>query len=147
MQALFRIPVVIVLLALVAPLTLRAADDDETPLGEQMEKMKTEMKALRSALEAPAESARNKYVKMAESFHAAAEAAKKFEPEKTKTLPEAERAQFVTDYHKAMDKLIKLSGDLKKDLAAGQWDEARKHLKALSQAQKAGHKEFRIHKD
>lgn len=147
MQTLFRIPFVAVLLALVVPMTLCAAEKAETPLGEQMEKMKIEMKALRSALEAPSESAKDKYVKMAANFHAATVAAKKFDPEKTKTLPEAERAQFVADYHKGMDKLIKLSEDLKKELAAGQWDEARQQLKALSQAQKSGHKEFRIHKD
>jgi soluble cytochrome b562 len=128
-------------------MVLRAADEPETPLGEQMEKMKTEMKALRTALEAPNEARKDQYVKRAQNFHAAAVAARKFDPDKTKTLPEAERAGFVASYHKAMDKLIKNSKELENMLAAGNWEAANRQLKEMGREQKAGHKEFRVEKD
>ncbi len=139
----FRIPLVAMALTLAASLCLRA----DTPLGEQMDKMKDSMKALGKALESPVDANKGQYTNLAGDFVTAATAAKKLDPEKTDTLPEADRAKFLAEYHKSMDKLISHAEKLKKHLAAGHWDNARKEIKLLGDARKAGHKEFRLHKD
>lgn len=147
MSTLFRLTFLAVLLTFAMPQSLRAAGKEETPLGEQMDKMKRDFKGLRKALEAPVDADKAKYVKLAANFRAAAEASKKFDPAKTETLPKAQQAAFVAEYHQAMDKLIKLSGELEKQLAAGQWDNAGKQLKLIGKAQREGHKQFRVEKD
>lgn len=139
----FFTPLAVCLLAAIAPLSLRA----DTPLEEQMDKMKRAFRGLRTALEAPVEADKEKYAGMAEDLRAAADSAKQYEPEKTETVPQAKRAAFLEDYRQSMDKLVAQIDELKKQLAAGQWDAAQKQIKLINQSQRQGHKEFRVEKD
>lgn len=143
MTSSFRIPSVAVAITLVASLCMGA----DTQLGDEMDKMKDAVKALGKALESPSDANKAQYASLAGDFIAAATAAKKLEPEKTGTLPEADREKFLAEYHEGIDKLIGQAEKLKKQLAAGQWDEAGKELKLMGDTRKAGHKEFRLHKD
>ena len=139
----FRIPLIAIALTLAAPLCLRA----DTPLGEKMDVMGKAMKALGTALKSPVDASKDKYIRLADDFHAAAVAARKLEPEKTTHIPEADRAKFLAEYHKGMDHLISETDKLKAELAAGKWDAARKQLQLMGDTRKAGHKEFRLKKN
>lgn len=140
----FRIPLVAMAITLSASFCMGG---DTTPLGKEMDKMKDAMKALGKALESPSDANKAQYVSLAGDFITAATAAKKLEPEKTGTLPEADREKFLAEYHKGMDKLIGQAEKLKEQLAAGHWDKAGRELKQMGNTRKAGHKEFRLHKD
>lgn len=127
----------LVLCSLAAP--LRA----ETPLGTQMDNMKGAFRNIKSAMEAPVDTDKDKYAAFADELKAAALKAKEFDPVKLAAVPENERVQFLTDYRESMDKLIALIDQLKTQLAAGDWDAARAQIGLINRAQGDGHEKFR----
>lgn len=135
----FHSVILLVLVLGVAPFHLRA----ETPLGEQMDTMKGALRPLKAALQSPTDADKATYTGYADTLIAAATKAKDFQPEKTATLPEADRAQFLADYQKSMDALIALLTQLKSQLAAGDWDAARAQMRSIFDAQADGHDKFR----
>lgn len=139
MSYFFRSVMLVVLVLGVAPFHLRA----ETPLGEQMDTMKGALRPLKAALQSPTDADKAVYTGYADTLIAAATKAKDFQPEKTATLPEADRAQFLADYQKSIDALIALLTQLKSQLAAGDWDAARAQMRNIYDAQADGHDKFR----
>ncbi|MFM1942609.1 MAG: hypothetical protein RI897_1591 [Verrucomicrobiota bacterium] len=136
----FRSLILVVLVLGVAPLHLRA----ETPLGKQMDTMKGALRPLKAALRSPTDADKAVYTGYADKLIAAATKAKDFQPEKTATLPEADRAQFLADYQKSLDGLIAMLKQLKSQLAAGDWDAARAQMRKIFDAQADGHDKFRV---
>lgn len=139
MKSSFHTLFVSALLVLTALSLVRA----DTPLEEKMDEMKVAFRGLRTALEAPVDTDREKYVALADELRAASVAAKEYEPSKTRSVPEDKRAEFLAGYRQSMDDLVALVDQLKTQLAAGQWDAAREQIKLIGQAQRDGHKEFR----
>lgn len=126
-----------------APHALRA----DTPLEEEMDKMKYAFRGLRAALEAPADAEKDEYVALADNLRAAAIASKNLEPRKTRSIPEDKRAEFLAGYRQSMDDLTGLADALKTKLAAADWNGAREQITLINQAQRDGHKEFRSEDD
>jgi len=143
MNRLIRLPLLAVLLACTAPAGLRA----DSPLEEKMDEMKVAFRGLRSALQEPIDSDRDKYVALAEDLRKASAAAKEYEPEKTSDIPQDKRAAFLEGYRQSIDDLVGLIDELKKQLAAGDWEAAREQVNLINQAQRDGHKEFRSQED
>jgi len=115
----------------------------ETPLEEQMDAMKAAFRSIKSALEAPVDADKDKYVASAEELKSAAVKAKEFDPKKLGEIPEGDRAQFLTDYRQSIDQLVALIDQLKTQLAAGDWDAARAQMRLINRAQGEGHEKFR----
>ena len=112
-----------------------------------MDKMKYAFRGLRTAMEAPVDADKDKYVALADKLRAASVASKEHEPEKTREIPDDKRAEFLAGYRQSMDDLIALIDQLKTQLAAGDWDAARKQIQLINQSQRDGHKEFRSEHD
>ena len=143
MKSPLRHPLLIVLSILTCAATLRA----DSPLESQMDKMKYAFRGLRTALEAPVDSDRDKYVALVDKLREASVKSKDLEPEKTETIPDDKRAEFLEGYRQSMDDLIALIDQLKGQLAAGDWDAARGQIDLINQSQRDGHKEFRTEDD
>ena len=131
------------LLIVLAVLSVSAPLRAETPLGEQMDAMKAAFRSIKTALEAPVDADKDKYVASADDLKSAAIKAKEFNPEGLSEIPENEREQFLADYHKSIDKLVVLIDQLRTQLAAGDWDAARAQIRLISRAQGDGHEKFR----
>jgi soluble cytochrome b562 len=108
-----------------------------------MDAMRDAFRNIKAALQAPSDADKQKYGGYVDTLIAAATQAKNFEPEKTSTLPEADRAQFLADYRQSMDALIALFEQLKSQLSAGDWDGARAQMRLIGDAQADGHEKFR----
>lgn len=119
----------------------------DSPLESKMDKMRRAFRELRTAMEAPVDADKDKYVAMADQLRAASVAAKEYEPGKTSEIPQDKRAAFLAGYRQSMDDLIALIDQLKTKLAAADWDGARDQIKLVNQAQRDGHKEFRSEHD
>lgn len=132
------------LVAAAAP-SLRADREPETPLGEQMDVISKSFRALRKQIADPAQNENS--LTLVAKLHDAAVEALKFEPAKTKDLPEAERAKFVENYRAGMKQFIATADQLSAALKAGKNDQAKELLGKLNSEQKEGHKEFRKHKE
>lgn len=119
----------------------------DSPLESKMEKMKRAFRGLRTAMEAPVDADKSKYVAMADDLRAASVASKDYEPEKTREIPQDKRAEFLAGYRQSIDDLIVLIDQLKTQLEAGDWNAARTQIKLINQSQRDGHKEFRSEHD
>ncbi len=116
-------------------------DDDQTELGEHMEKMG---RAFRKLGKEVADSTKNEdSLQQVATIHTNAEAALKLQPEKTADLPEDQRAKFVAAYD---DKMKSFIGDVEKleaALKAGKNEEAAALVKTMKKDMDDGHKNFR----
>ena len=115
----------------------------ETPLEEQMDTMKAAFRSIKTAMEAPVDGDKDKYVVFADELRAAAIKAKEFDPKKIGEIPAGDREQFLTDYRQSIDQLVVLIDQLKTQLAAGDWDGVRSQMRLINRAQGAGHERFR----
>ena len=115
----------------------------ESPLGEQMDVMKNAFRSLKTAMEAPVDADKDKYVASADELRSAALKAKEFDPKKLGEIPEGDREQFLADYRQSIDQLVALIDQLKTQLAAGDWDAARAQMRLINRAQADGHEKFR----
>lgn len=136
-------PIRLILAIALAVFAGSAVAHADSPLEAKMEKMKRAFRGLRTALEAPVDADKDKYVSLAEDLRAASVASKEYEPEKTDEIPADKRAEFLAGYRQSMDDLIALIDQLKTQLAAGDWEAARAQVKLINQSQRDGHKEFR----
>lgn len=143
MQIIIRPSRIVILLILAILSNLHA----ETPLETKMDAMKAAFRNLRSGLESPVDSDKEKYLALVEKLHDASVAAKNFDPQKTASIPQDKREEFLRLYRKKMDDLITLIDGLKKQISSGAWDSAREQIKLINQSQKEGHKEFRSEND
>jgi soluble cytochrome b562 len=123
-----------------AALAIPAFAADETPLGEQMEKFSKSLKAIgRAAKEG---NISKELVAKVDDAKAAAQAALKFEPAKTKEIPAAEKEKFLADYKASMEETIKTLDELKAAVESGKADAVSKVMEKLNGQKKEGHKKF-----
>jgi soluble cytochrome b562 len=130
-----------VVCALAAGPGLRSAEP-ETELGGKMEKMGGAFRAIRRQISDSSKNA-DTLAKLA-TLKSNAEASLKFEPAKKAEIPSAEQKKFVADYQAGMKKLIELANKLEAALKANNNEEAAKLCGEMGDAQKKGHKQFKI---
>jgi soluble cytochrome b562 len=123
-----------------AALTLPSIAAEDTPLTEQMEKFNKSLKAIGRAAKEGAVS--KDLVAKVDDAKKAAEESLKFEPEKTKEIPAAEKEKFLADYKAAMQETIKTLDELKAAVESGKADEVGKVMEKLNAQKKEGHKKF-----
>jgi hypothetical protein len=144
-------------LGLAAPWSARAAglaqdrggehveEQEETPLGQAMERMKGAARRLERVLQG--DDAATALALVAD-FQAGVVAAKREVPHRAGTLAGAEQEAFVTDYRATMVKLLRITCDLEQALLEARLDDARRifesELKAL---QKPSHERFQDEDD
>lgn len=119
-----------------------AADSDETELDGKMSAMSGAFKKLRRQIADPAANASS--LELVAKLLRGAEASATLSPEKTATLPEAEREKFVADYAAQMQAFIEEVKKLESALQAGDNTAAAASLKLLGDLQKKGHRTFRL---
>ncbi len=145
-----RVLLISLFCSLFAVCSVRAADhpmkhdDDETELGDHMEKMSSAYKKLNREIADPSKNEDS--LKFLAVIHAQAEAALKLEPAKAADIPADQRPKFVENYQKKMQAFI---GDIEKvqaALKAGNNEQAKQLLATLKQDQREGHKEFQKEK-
>jgi soluble cytochrome b562 len=115
--------------------------EEDTPLAKEMEKVSKALKAINRNLADAAQKDAN--VAKATEAIAANVAAMKYEPAKTKDVPAADKAKFLSGYKASMEEAGKELGALKTALQAGKTDEAKAILDKLNTAKKEGHKKYK----
>ena len=121
-------------------LALSAIAAEDTPLAKEMDKFNKSMKAINRAAKEGTIS--KDLTAKVDDAKAAAEAAVKLEPEKTKDIPAGEKAKFLADYKAAMQETIKTLDELKAAIEAGKTEDVTKSLEKLNSQKKDGHKKF-----
>lgn len=115
-------------------------DDDQTELGEHMEKIG---RAFRKLGKEVADSTKNAdSLQQVATMHKEASAVLDLKPAKTADLPEDQRAKFVAAYQDGIKHLIGDIDKLDAALKAGKNDEAADLVKVLKKDMQDGHKEF-----
>ena len=118
-----------------------AISEEDTPLSKEMDKLNKAIKFVKRNL-ADAAKKDATLEKLADAKGACG-AAVKFEPAKTKEIPEADRAKFVSDFKAGMEEVGKKLDALKAAVETGKTDEARAILDKLDSGKKEGHKKFK----
>jgi hypothetical protein len=116
----------------------------DTPLEEKMDKMKGPFKELAKSLQAPVEADKAKYVQLATKVRDLLKQSRELSPEKTEAIPAEKRAEFLKSYQEQIDKSVSIFDTLIPLLEASNWTEAQKQIDLMKQAQKEGHKSFRV---
>ena len=115
--------------------------EEDTPLTKEMEKLNKAIKAIKRNVADAGQKDAN-LAKLAEA-KAANTAALKFEPAKTKDVPAAEKAKFLSGYKTAMEEAGKSLDALKTALEGGKTDDAKALLEKLDGQKKDGHKKYK----
>lgn len=125
--------------AIALPAFARAEED--TPLGKEMDKIGKTIKAIgRAAKEGKV--TKDMAAKVDEAT-AAATAALKFEPAKTKEVPAEEKAKFLAGYKESVEAMIKGLGELKAAVISEKADDVAKVIEKLNDGKKEGHKKYK----
>ena len=122
-------------------LAVPAFAEEDTPLAKEMEKLSKAIKAVKRNIADPAQKDAN-LAKVAEA-KAANTAGLKYEPAKTKDVPAAEKAKFLSGYKASMEEAGKSLDALKAAIEGGKTDEAKLILEKLDNEKKEGHKKFK----
>jgi cytochrome c556 len=148
-----RVLLLSLICALVTVPGLRAAaagpkdkdDDEQTELGDHMEKLSGAYKRLGREVADPAKNEDS--LKQIAIIREQAEAALKLQPAKTADLPADQREKFVAGFHDKMKSFIDDVNKVEAALKAGKNEEAKQLLGTLKQDQREGHKEYQKKKD
>ena len=123
------------------PAAPKEAKEPDTELGKTMEKLSSAWRKLRKQAADPAANASS--LELIATIKDATEKSLTLQPDKTKDLPEADRAKYVEAYKDKMKefttKLAKLEDAFKANDNAG----AAALIKELGALQREGHKEFK----
>lgn len=115
--------------------------EEDTPLTKEMEKLSKALKAINRNIGDAAQKDAN-IAKVAEAKEANL-AALKYEPAKTKDVPAAEKAKFLSGYKAAMEEVGKQLDALKTALEGGKTEDAKALIEKLNNEKKDGHKKYK----
>jgi soluble cytochrome b562 len=118
-----------------------AKDEEDTPLGKEMEKLSKALKAVNRGLADASQKDAN-LAKIADA-KASCVAALKYEPAKTKEIPAADKAKFVAEFKAGMEDVGKNLDALKAAIEGGKTDDAKALMEKLNGQKKEGHKKFK----
>jgi hypothetical protein len=139
----FALPAAAALL-LAASLPARAQDDQpKTPLAIEMGGISKDVRSLRKIVNDPAQ--KDAALALAKDIEAHATKAKTFDPSKAKTIPAANKDQFIADYKTEMDGFITDIQKLEQDISSGDTAGASAQLDKLQGDKRDGHKKFNGH--
>lgn len=124
---------------LVVPTTHAA--DDQTELGEHMEKIGGAFRKLGRQIKDPAQN--DASIKLVETIHSHAVEAAKLKPDWAKEFQGDKLDKFMADYNEQMKTFVTDIETLETDLKAGKNDAAAADMKKLKGDMDQGHKEFR----
>ncbi len=130
--------------ALVLP-TAAVAEDDQTPLGAQMEIMGDAFKALRRQAGDPAENAST--LQLLNELRGAAIKSLEFKPAYTDAQPAAEQAAFASKFKADMQDFIKIVDEAIAAVQAGDNTRAEELVAAMRNAQRSGHRAYQAPRD
>jgi soluble cytochrome b562 len=116
------------------------ADEKSTPLDDKMKIIAKSGKQLKGQITDPTQ--QQSSIALTQTAENAAKDAKNLVPAKAATVPEADRAKFITDYQAQIDVLIKDFDTISTDLTAGKYDDAQKAFNDLGNIKRDGHKQF-----
>ena len=142
-----KVPIILATIILginLAGFTARA-EEKETELGNKMKVIGKSVKALKTQIADPAK--QQSTIDLLEAAKTAAGDAKNLTPDKTKDVPEADRAKFLTDFQAQIDKLIAEFGKIEDAVRAGNYDDASKFYGELGSIKREGHKKFQADKE
>lgn len=115
----------------------RAAEEEETPLGKQMEAMNDAFKGFRRETDAVKGAAQAR-----EAQQAALKSAMEI-PAMLKAMPEGpEKAKALAEYRKMIGKLFVTLCEVEEAFLNGKIDEVAKIVETLKESKKAGHDKF-----
>jgi soluble cytochrome b562 len=131
------------LLTLAAPAVLRAGEggQEDTPMGEAMDKMNSPFRKLRRQAADPAQNEAS--LALVEKLAKATREAAALLPDKISKLPADKQEAAKTSYAEKMKELLATIDELGVALKAGKNEEAVKILEAIHDQEEAGHREFR----
>ena len=120
--------------------TTAFAAEDDTPLAKEMKSMNKSLRTLKRQVADASKKDDN--VALIAGIKKSLAASMKFEPAKTKEVPAAEKAAYLTKFKQQMTDLGKTYDELEAAIKAGKTDDANKALEKLSQEKEKGHKDF-----
>jgi len=132
------------LCCLIALFSIAQAD---TPLELSMKRTAKAFKQLNLDLKAPVEASKPDYLALVAAMKTEAQKARDLVPQKASALPADQQATMVAAYQKNVDELSAIYDVLSQAIQASQWDAARATMTKILEQEKAGHKEFRNHKN
>lgn len=130
--------------ALVLP-TAAVADDEQTPMGEQMEVIGYAFKALRRQAGDPAANAST--LELLAEIRGAAIKSLEFKPAYTTAQPTAEQAAFASGFKADLQDFIKIVDEAIAAVQAGDNTRAEELVAAMRDAQRAGHRAYKAPRD
>ena len=131
----------LIMTLLAAPLRGRAQEDEKkTPLAQQMSGIAKDFRALRKMINDPSQ--KDAAVKLVKDMEDRATKSKDLEPAKTKTIPPADKDQFLLDYRKQLDGLIADMQKLETAVSAGNSADASALMDTIQGDKRDGHKKF-----
>ena len=113
---------------------------EKTELGDKMKALGKNLKLVKAQIADPAK--QQSTVGLLESAKTNAEAAKKLTPSRTKEVPEADRAKFLSGYQAQIGKLVDDLGKIEAAVKAGKYDDAKKLFADLGTVKREGHEKF-----
>jgi hypothetical protein len=148
----FRLLVVSLVSTLIALPVIRAQDGEmkkgkepTTELTDKMEKLSGAYRKLPKLVADPAQ--KDEALKQVAIIKDSVAAALKLQPDKTKTLPEADRAKFVADYQAKMKEFSASVDKLEAAINAGDSAGATKLLDEMKSERNDDHKQFQKKKE
>jgi soluble cytochrome b562 len=127
--------------SIAVPILCHAQDDEpKTPLAEQMDGIAKDFRSLHKALGDPSQ--QNTAVSLVKDMEAHAAKARDLQPAKTKTIPPANKDQFIADYQKQIDGLIADMQKLEQAVSSGDTAGANALIDKIQGDKRAGHKKF-----
>ncbi len=125
--------------------TVSFAEDDHTPLGEQMEVIGDAFRQLRRQAGDAEQNAST--LELLETIHAAAQHSLDFKPEYTADKPAGEQAHFVESFKEDMHAFIAIVEEAIAAVKAGDNAKAEELVGKMRDTQRSGHKAYRRPKD
>lgn len=137
-----RSNIFILLIALLMPLRLFAAEGKDSPLQSQMDTINRSLRSLNRQYADPAQKASSLELVVAMEKHAAT--ARTLTPPKAEKGTAEEKAKYLDAFHKDLDKLIKEIAALKVAIAADKTDVAKAEIDKIGQLKDSSHKELGV---
>ena len=116
------------------------ADGPKTPLAQQMGGIAKDFRTLRKIVSNPAQ--KEAALQLVKDMEDHATKAKDLDPAKTKTIPPADKDQFLSDYRKQIDGLLADFQKLEAAVSDGKTADATALLDKIGADKRDGHKKF-----
>ena len=132
----------VLLLSLLLPLKVFAAEGKESPVRDQMEAISRSFRTLNRQYADPAQ--KQSSLELVDAIQKHAETAKALTPSKAEKMSGDEQAKYLDKFHNHLDELIKEIGALKAAIAADKTDVAKVEMDKITQLRNSSHKDLGV---